>query len=130
MNPPRKSTRAISLGITALMAVTLTGCSASTTEVDADYAKVCRDQNTQQRVEDSECSSSGSRTSGSHFGWYYLALNGGKSVPRVGSTLSGGTATLPSGSKAQTVSSKGGTYGKSGTVSRGGFGSKGGGAGS
>jgi hypothetical protein len=122
----RQATRAVSLGITAIMAAALSGCAASTTEVDADYAKVCRDQATQERVDDDQCNTRSSPS----VGWYFLALSGGRAIPRVGATVSGGTASLPSGAKAQTVSTKGGDFGKSGTVSRGGFGSKGGGAGS
>lgn len=123
---PLKSSKVVTLGITALMAATLTGCSPSANEVDADYAKVCQDKVTEERLEDDQCNTSSS----SRAHWYFIPIIGGRSVPRVGAKLSGGVATMPSGKTAKTVPSKGGDFAKSGSVTRGGFGSKGGGAGS
>ena len=81
----RMRSASISLGITAVMASTLTGCATS-----ADYAAVCVDPDTQQRVADDQCDDdSDYNGSGGGFFWYYLAAR--SVVPGVGSTVSGGT---------------------------------------
>lgn len=111
------------LGISAVLAsAVLTGCTPDGNVIDADYAQTCQDKTNQQRVEDSKCSDQG-RSSG-HYGWYFLPMGSSgstatRSIPGVGSTLSGGTESIPSGSTAKSgISSKGST-----SVSRGGFGS-------
>ncbi len=111
----QRKTGVLTLGLAGMLASTLlTGCSPGT-EIDADYAQVCRDNRSESRVEDNNCSDQG-RSSGS-YGWYFFSTQSTSPVPAVGSRLSGGTATLPSGSTA-----KSGTPSKGGTVSRGGFG--------
>lgn len=84
----RMRSGSVVLGITAVMAASLTGCSSS-----ADYAAVCVDPETQERVEDHECTGSedyhGSSGVGSAFFWYYLGSS--MRVPPVGSPASGGT---------------------------------------
>lgn len=85
--PTRRRMRSssISLGITALMASSLTGCSSS-----ADYAAVCVDPETQERVDDDQCDDdSDYNGSGTGFFWYYLAAR--SVVPPVGGVASGGT---------------------------------------
>lgn len=119
----RRRSTVVVLGVTALLAsAVLTGCSPSGDVIDADYAKVCQDKTTKQRVEDDKCSEEG-RSSG-HAGWYFLPMGGSgnttaHSVPAVGSALSGGTDTIPAKATSKSgVSSKGAK-----SVSRGGFGS-------
>ena len=85
--PTRRRMRSssISLGITALMASTLTGCSSS-----ADYAAVCVDPDTKERVADDQCDDdSDYNGGGSGFFWYYLGAS--SRIPAVGQTTSGGT---------------------------------------
>jgi hypothetical protein len=78
----RMRSASISLGITALMASSLTGCASS-----ADYAAVCVDPDTQERVADEQCDDDGG--GGTGFFWYYLAAR--SIVPAVGQTATGGT---------------------------------------
>jgi hypothetical protein len=82
--PTRRRMRSasISLGITAVMASSLTGCASS-----ADYAAVCVDPDTQERVDDDQCDDDGG--GGTGFFWYYLAAR--SIVPAVGQTATGGT---------------------------------------
>ena len=81
----RMRSTSISLGITALMASSLTGCSSS-----ADYAAVCVDPETQERVDDDQCDDdSDYNGGGSGFFWYYLGAS--SRIPAVGQTTSGGT---------------------------------------
>ncbi len=85
--PTRRRMRSssISLGITALMASSLTGCSSN-----ADYAAVCVDPETQERVDDDQCDDdSDYNGGGSGFFWYYLGAS--SRIPAVGQTTSGGT---------------------------------------
>ena len=85
--PTRRRMRSssISLGITALMASSLTGCSSS-----ADYAAVCVDPETEERVDDDQCDDdSDYNGTGTGFFWYSLAAR--SVVPGGGSTVSGGT---------------------------------------
>ena len=85
--PTRRRMRSssISLGITALMASSLTGCSSS-----ADYAAVGVDPETQERVDDDQCDDdSDYNGGGSGFFWYYLGAS--SRIPAVGQTTSGGT---------------------------------------
>jgi len=77
----------ISLGITAVMASSLTGCATS-----ADYAAVCVNPDTQERVDDDQCDDDSDYNGGgvgSGFFWYYLGAR--SLVPGVGSTVTGGT---------------------------------------
>ncbi|MBG6183873.1 hypothetical protein IWX65_001841 [Arthrobacter sp. CAN_A214] len=132
---PYRSRRSTSLaiGVTALLAsAVLTGCTPEGEVIDADYAQVCQDRTTQERVEDSKCSEEG-RSSGS-FGWYFFAmgaLNSGqtRSIPAVGFRLTNGVTSIPAGASARSgVAAQG-----SPSVSRNGFGSSvksGGGVGS
>ena len=118
--PTRRRMRSssISLGITALMASSLTGCSSS-----ADYAAVCVDPATEMRVDDDQCDDDRDYDGhSSGFFWYYLGQN--SRVPAVGSGVSGGTykgSTL-SGSVARGGLSKAGGSSVKSTTTKGGFG--------
>lgn len=82
----RMRSSSVMLGVTAVMAASLTGCASS-----ADYAAVCVDPETQERVEDYECTDGQSDYSGvgSGFFWYYLGAS--SRIPPTGSLVSGGT---------------------------------------
>ncbi|WP_051476646.1 hypothetical protein [Arthrobacter sp. Br18] len=132
---PYRSRRSasLSIGVTALLAsAVLTGCTPEGEVIDADYAQVCQDRTTQERVEDSKCSEEG-RSSGT-FGWYFFAMGAlnsgqGRSIPAVGARLANGVTSIPAGASAKSgVTAQG-----SPSVSRNGFGSSvksGGGVGS
>lgn len=81
----RMRSTSVALGVTAVMASGLTGCSSS-----ADYAAVCVDPETQERVEDDQCDDdSDYNGTSSGFFWYYLGSS--QRVPSVGGTATGGT---------------------------------------
>ncbi|MET3140508.1 UNVERIFIED_ORG: hypothetical protein ABIB19_000592 [Arthrobacter sp. UYEF10] len=113
----QRRTVVVGLGVTALLAGTITAVVASNQD-EADYAQVCFNDETGERVEDTQCNSSAGR-SGALYAWYFYSR--GASVPGVGqnrSSYPSYTSTIPSGAKASTGYST-----KGGTVSRGGFGS-------
>lgn len=122
--PTRRRLRSsgVLIGVTAVMASGLTGCSSS-----ADYAAVCVDPDTQQRVDDDECDDdSDYNGTGSGFFWYYLGAS--SRVPGIGSTVSGGTfngSSLSGDVRRGGLPSDGGSTVKSSTRS-GGFGGSGG----
>ena len=112
----QRRTVVVGLGVTALLAGTITAVVASN-EDDPDYAQVCFNDETGERVADTNCDSSAGR-SGGLYAWYFFSR--GAYVPPLGqnrSTAPNYTRTLPSGAKASTGYSSTG-----GTVSRGGFG--------
>jgi hypothetical protein len=118
----QRRTVVVGLGVTALLAGTITAIVASN-EDEPEYAQVCFNDETGERVEDTQCNSSAGR-GGALYAWYFYSR--GASVPAVGqnrSTAPNFTRTVPSGAKAAAGYST-----KGGTVSRGGFGgsSKGG----
>jgi hypothetical protein len=120
----QRRTVVVGLGVTALLAGTITAVVASNQD-EPDYAQVCFNDETGERVEDTQCNSSAGRAGGL-YAWYFYSR--GASVPGVGQNRSAYpsyTSTIPSGAKASTGYST-----KGGTVSRGGFGSssKGGGS--
>lgn len=120
----QRRTVVVGLGVTALLAGTITAIVASN-EQEADYAQVCFNDQTGERVEDTQCNSTAGR-GGALYAWYFYAR--GASVPAVGQNRSAYpsfTKTVPQGAKTSTGYST-----KGGTVSRGGFGSssKGGGS--
>jgi hypothetical protein len=113
----QRRTVVVGLGVTALLAGTITAVVASNQD-EADYAQVCFNDETGERVDDTQCNSSAGR-SGALYAWYFYSR--GASVPGVGqnrSSYPNYTSTIPSGAKASTGYST-----KGGTVSRGGFGS-------
>jgi hypothetical protein len=118
--PPRfRRSSSVALGVTALLSsALLTGCSPDGDVIDADYAKVCQDKTSQERAEDDRCSEDGVRSG--VYGWYFLAMGTGRrSIPAVGSGLSGGTTSIPSGATSRAGVAPDGAS----SVSRGGFGS-------
>ncbi|MFI2564798.1 Tat pathway signal protein [Paenarthrobacter sp. NPDC018779] len=115
----QRRTVVVGLGVTALLAGTITAIVASN-EAEADYAQVCFNEETGERVDDDQCnnSSSAGRSSGV-YAWYFYSR--GASVPGIGqnrSSYPSATKTVPQGAKTSTGYST-----KGGTVSRGGFGS-------
>ncbi|MFF1250918.1 Tat pathway signal protein [Pseudarthrobacter sp. NPDC058329] len=113
----QRRTVVVGLGVTALLAGTITAVVASNQD-EPEYAQVCFNDDTGERVEDTNCNSSAGRAGGI-YAWYFYSR--GASVPAVGqnrSTAPNFTRTVPSGAKAST-----GYSNKGGTVSRGGFGS-------
>jgi len=113
----QRRTVVVGLGVTALLAGTITAVVASNQD-EPEYAQVCFNDETGERVEDTQCNSSAGR-SGALYAWYFYSR--GASVPGVGQNRSAYpsyTSTIPSGAKASTGYST-----KGGTVSRGGFGS-------
>jgi len=118
----QRRTVVVGLGVTALLAGTITAIVASN-EQDPDYAQVCFNEQTGERVEDTQCNSSAGR-GGGLYAWYFYAR--GASVPGIGQNRTAYpnfTRTVPQGARTST-----GYSSKGGTVSRGGFGgsSKGG----
>lgn len=112
----QRRTVVVGLGVTALLAGTITAVVASNQD-EPEYAQVCFNDETGERVEDRNCDSSAGRSSGV-YAWYFFSR--GAYVPPVGqnrSTAPNYTRTVPSGAKASTGYSTQG-----GTVSRGGFG--------
>lgn len=113
----QRRTVVVGLGVTALLAGTITAIVASN-EQDPDYAQVCFNEETGERVEDTQCNSSAGR-GGALYAWYFYAR--GASVPGIGQNRTAYpnfTRTVPQGAKTST-----GYSSKGGTVSRGGFGS-------
>lgn len=110
----RKSKVVVIAGTGFLAASLLTGCS---TNSDADYAKVCKDAKSNQRVSDDKCSDEG--TSHGAYGWYFFSMmnNNNSRVPALGAPLSGGATSIP-----DTATSKAGVSSSGETVSRSGFG--------
>ncbi|WP_295661082.1 hypothetical protein [uncultured Nocardioides sp.] len=82
----RMRSTGVSLGVTAIMAAGLSGCASS-----PDYAAVCVDPDTDERVDDDQCDDD--RAAGSGVGgaflWYYLGAS--SRVPALGSRVAGGT---------------------------------------
>lgn len=118
----RRRSAAVALGITGLLAAGLTGYAVGQDDDEAeevDYAAVCVDSQTEQRVEDGSCDEGGEQRfyggGGGFYGWYFLPVGG--RAPGIGQRVAGGTLTAPPGRVA-----RGGIDRAGGTVSRGGFG--------
>ena len=80
----QRRTVVVGLGVTALLAGTITAIVASN-EQEADYAQVCFNDETGERVEDTQCNSTAGR-GGALYAWYFYAR--GASVPAVGQNRS------------------------------------------
>lgn len=122
---PRRRMRSASvvIGVTALAAAALSGCTSS-----PDYQAVCIDEDTRERVADYECEDDDDYSSYSGgYSWYYISS--GHRVPSVGSRVSGGSTSRPSGSVTGGPRSSSGGYSDSGGSSTdyGGFGGRSGG---
>lgn len=115
----RMRSSSVALGITAMMAANLTGCASDS----ADYAAVCVDPETKERVDDDQCDDDRDYNGvGGGFFWYYLGAS--SRVPSIGQTATGGTF---SGSRLNGSVQRGGlpTTGGStvrSTTTKGGFG--------
>ncbi|MCK9793659.1 tRNA-dihydrouridine synthase [Isoptericola sp. 4D.3] len=122
-NPVRRMRSAsVTLGVTAVVAASLTGCGSQ----DADNRAICVDPETQLRVDDDECDEDddyhGTGTPAAGFYWYYLR-SGGR-APAVGASYATSAGSFDS-TKLSGSSSKGGVSSDGGTISRGGFGGSG-----
>lgn len=124
MPASRRRSASVTLGITALLAASLTACG-SDEQTDVDNVAVCVDPNTNQRVEDDRCGDADRNYQGSGIGsaflWYYLGTRSGGRYPAVGGPISGGTFNSPRGATVQ----RGGASKTGGSITRGGFGSSG-----
>jgi hypothetical protein len=80
----RMRSTGVSLGVTAIMAAGLSGCASS-----PDYAAVCVDPETEERVDDDQCDDGASSGAGAAFLWYYLGAS--SRVPALGGRVAGGT---------------------------------------
>ena len=119
----RMRSAAVTLGLTALVAASLTGCSAGD---QPDYAAICVDPQTQTRTNDENCKDNREyHGSGSGFFWFYMATRGYAHVPAIGGRYDAGqgTYTTPQGTvRRGGVNKQGGDIGK---ITRGGFGHSG-----
>jgi hypothetical protein len=117
----------VTLGLTALMAASLTGCAAE--EEQPDYAAICVDPQTQTRTEDDNCTDEREyHGSGAGFFWFYMATRGNAFVPPVGGqyNVANGTYTVPrTGSPTVRRGGLDRSGGDIGTITRGGFGKSG-----
>lgn len=128
-----RMSKMVSVGVTAALAVSLTGCSPSD-DVASDYSQVCLDKSSNQRVEDSRCDDIDTSHNNNALMWYYLGhmhQNNSVKIPAVGEKaeskfMEKSTTTKPTNVKVHKVGSEGG---KAKTVaSKGGFGARGGGS--
>jgi hypothetical protein len=91
--PRRMRSKTVLLGITALAASSLSGCASS----EPDYAAICTDPQTNERVDDSQCDDSDQPrdyTPGlGGFFWFYMLTSGAFRLPAIGQTYNtrGGT---------------------------------------
>ena len=100
----------------ALLTTGLTGCSFGAAE--DDYAAVCIDETTQQRVDDGRCRDVNGTSFVAPFLWYYIGRNASR-LPAVGERVMGGTMTRP------TTGRIGLGYAREGgAITKGGFGSR------
>lgn len=108
---------AVGVGLTAVVAAVLVD-----RETEPDYAAVCVDPDTQQRVDDDDCRGEHVHGGGSAFAWYFLGR--ASRVPAIGTTVTGGTfngSSLSGRVQRGGLPAEGGSTVKSSTV-RGGFG--------
>jgi hypothetical protein len=117
----QRKSAAVVLGVTALLAPSLSAC--SNDDDGVDNQAVCVDQETQERVPDDQCDddrSSGGGVGASPFLWYFLGTAvGGRGFPGIGQRVpAGGTYTTPSSGSYR----RGGVPAAGGNVPRGGFG--------
>ncbi|WP_433163023.1 hypothetical protein [Kribbella sp. CA-247076] len=127
MKRRRMRSGAVTLGLTALVAASLTGC--SNDEEQPDYAAICVDPQTQTRTDDDDCQDEREyHGSGAGFFWFYMATRGGAFVPPIGGryNAANGTYTVPrTGSPTIRRGGLDRGGGDIGTITRGGFGKSG-----
>lgn len=135
MNRRRMRSVQVTLGLTALVAASLSGCS---NDESADYAAVCVNPETQVRVDDDDCDDDREYNgSDSGFFWWYMATRGSRRAPAVGERYNAGdgtyrVSTLRNSAGRPVSVQRGGVDSRGGdveTVARGGFGHGGGGHG-
>lgn len=107
--PTRRRSASVTIGVTAVLVTTLSGCSGD--EGDYDYGAVCADQQTQVRVSDNLCDDGG------FHGWYFIPV--GSWAQAVGERVSGGSFNPPPGGE---QAFRGGVPPEGGVIERGGFG--------
>lgn len=126
-----KKSATVTLGVTALLASSLTGCSSGSGE---STNAICVDATTQQRIDDSKCDDDphDGSLAGSPFLWYFLGR--ASAVPPFGGSIlgfGGGYRPINSGRIYTGISGSGAAAGAAkgkATVSRGGFGRSSGGS--
>ena len=113
----QRKSAAVVLGVTALLAPSLSACSGGGDE--PENQAVCVDRTTEERVPDEQCDPDDEANIGvgGIFFWYFLATRAGGFFPAVGQRVSGGTYTVPRGTY-----TRGGVPRTGGNVPRGGFG--------
>ncbi len=127
----KKSAR-VTLGVTALLASSLTGCGSGANNDGANA--ICVDAATQQRIDDSRCDDDpyDGSLAGSPFLWYFLGR--ASAVPPFGGSILGfgGGYSVVHVNHIYTGIPRGGAAAGAtrGTVARGGFGKSSGGSGS
>ena len=81
--PRRMRSQSVLIGVTALAASSLSGCVSQ-----PDYAAICTDPETNQRVDDDQCDESDEPrdyTPGlGGFFWFYLATSSSRPIPAIG----------------------------------------------
>lgn len=112
----RLRSTAVPLGLTAVLAASLTGCSE---QPEDSYAAICADQTTEERVEDYNCDDDGYDSDGHYYGWYFIPYRG--TAAAIGSRVSGGSFSKPDAAYVKGVPAAGGAV--SDTI-RSGFGSR------
>lgn len=107
--------------LAAFTALALAGCGSpgprQPTDPDTEYAEVCVDERTQQRVDDDRCDDDDDDVRYVGGGYHHYYVPHSQPVAAVGQPVAGGTTTRPAGV----------TVVKAPTVGRGGFGGRGGG---
>lgn len=73
----------VAIGLTALVATSLTGCGSDNKE--PEYAAICVDPQTNQRLDDDKCHDDHEYNgSGGGFFWFYSSTHGNNTLPPVG----------------------------------------------
>ncbi|GAB7192853.1 hypothetical protein NUM3379_35620 [Kineococcus sp. NUM-3379] len=107
----------VTLSVTGVLVATSLAACGDSEEEDPDYAAVCVDEETQERVDDDRCDDDDDR--GGYvggFGWFFFSR--GSFAPAIGQRVSGGTMMPPGNAKVV----RGGVPAKGATISRGGLG--------
>jgi hypothetical protein len=94
--PRRMRSRTVLLGVTALTASSLSGCVSQ-----PDYAAICTDPQTNERVDDSQCDDSAEPRDYSPglggFFWFYMFAGSNRRIPAVGQPFNPRTGTFDGG---------------------------------
>jgi hypothetical protein len=105
--PRRMRSRTVLIGVTALTASSLSGCASQ-----PEYAAICTDPQTNERVDDDQCDDSEeprdySPGLGAGFFWFYMLTSSNRVLPAVGQRYSpragtyNGRALVNSGTRVQ-----------------------------